>query len=146
LAEVRGLEDHERGEGHAELGNADAEDHRDDEPHPEDHHHEGHAAEQLDVEGEGEPDPPSRREPPDADHDAEEEAEPDGGDGKPEAAAGQLSPAEEALADQERQVPPDDPEVADPRRPRAPALMSPGMAVRRSTHPMIAAMLAQSAR
>src|SRR6185312_13137162 len=85
--------------------------HRHDEPHPEDHHHEGHAAEELDVERGGQPDPPLRGEAADPDEDPEQEAEHDRGNGQAYGAAHEGPEAQEALDHQEREVAPDDVEV-----------------------------------
>src|SRR5207249_2663399 len=111
LAEVRRLEDDERRERDAVLGDGEPQELGNDEPDPEDHHDERHAAEELDVERRRHADPPRPREPRDPDEDAEDEAEHDGGDREPQRAAGEAPEAQEPLDHEEREVVDDDREV-----------------------------------
>src|SRR5215472_192555 len=147
LAEISRLEDDEGGESDAELGDRGLQHDGDDEPHPEDHHHEGNAAEELDVEHGGHANPPLGREPSEADDEPEQEAQHDGRDGEAQRAPHEGSDPDEALDDQEGQVAPDDVEARDHRRARRPpAVMRPGIAVRRSTQPITEAKKRHSTR
>src|SRR5436309_2486488 len=111
LAEVRRLEDDEGRERDAVLGDGAPQELGDDEPDPEDHHHERHAAEELDVERRRQADPPGAREPRDPDEDAEDEAEDDRGDREAQRAAGEAPEAQEPLDHEEGEVVDDDREV-----------------------------------
>src|SRR5438876_250835 len=111
LAEVGGLEDHERGERDPVLRQRQPEELRNDEPEPEDHHDQRDTSEELDVHHGRHANPGGVGEPGQADHDPQGEAEYDRRNGQAQRTAGEAADAEEALDDQELEVVDDDAEV-----------------------------------
>src|SRR5438445_624478 len=143
LAEVGGLKDHERGERHPVLWDRQLQELRNDEPDPEDHHDQRDAADEFDIERRRHADPTRARQAGESDEDPDRESEPDRRNRQAERASPEAAHPEQPLDDQELEVRDDDAEVEHAQPPRA---IRPGIAKRRSTRVMMAAIPRHSTR